>query len=83
MHIGSLKLLMPYLAPYKWRAAGACIALLTAAGLLLALGQGLRRLIDTGFAAHHAASLNSAAVVMFAVLRPLHPHLLARRTRRC
>ncbi len=62
---------MPYLAPYKWRAAGACIALLTAAGLLLALGQGLRRLIDTGFAAHHAASLNSAAVVMFAVVAAL------------
>jgi ATP-binding cassette subfamily B protein len=71
LHIGSLKLLMPYLAPYKWRAAGACIALLTAAGLLLALGQGLRRLIDTGFAAHHAASLNSAAVVMFAVVAAL------------
>jgi len=69
--VTSLRLLLPYLRPYFWRAVAASVALLTAAGLLLALGQGLRRLIDTGFAAHHAASLNTAALVMFAVVAAL------------
>jgi len=69
--VTSLRLLLPYLKPYAWRAFAASVALLTAAGLLLALGQGLRRLIDTGFTAHHAASLNTAALVMFAVVAAL------------
>jgi ATP-binding cassette subfamily B protein len=78
--ITSLQLLLPYLRPYKWRAVGASAALLTAAGLLLALGQGLKRLIDTGFAAHHAASLNTAALAMFAVVAALALATYARFT---
>ena len=71
MRIGSLRLLLPYLRPYRWRAAGASVALLLAAGLLLTLGQGVRALIDHGFAGGHAASLNRAALGMFGVVAAL------------
>ena len=76
--IGSLRLLLPYLRPYVWRAVGASVALLIAAGLLLALGQGVRSLIDRGFAAGHAASLNSAALGMFGVVAALAVSTYAR-----
>ena len=68
---GSLALLLPYLRPYVGRALGATAALLTAAGLLLALGQGVRRLIDLGFASGNMAHLNGAAGAMFAVVAAL------------
>ncbi len=76
--IGSLRLLLPYLRPYVWRAVGASVALLVAAGLLLALGQGVRTLIDHGFAGGHAASLNSAALGMFGVVAALAVSTYAR-----
>lgn len=69
--LGSLRLLLPYLRPYGLRVAGASAALLVAAGLVLALGQGLRRLIDTGFASASPAQLNAAALLMFGVVAAL------------
>ena len=42
-----------------------------AAGLVLALGQGVRQLIDNGFATASAAHLNQAAVTMLAVVAAL------------
>ena len=63
----SLRLLLPHLRPYLPRALGAAAALLIAAGLTLALGQGLKRLIDDGFAGG-AASLDSAALFMGGVV---------------
>ncbi len=65
--VASLRLLLPHLRPYLARALGAGCALLLAAGLTLALGQGLRRLIDEGFAGG-AASLDNAALFMGAVV---------------
>ena len=76
--IGSLALLLPYLRPYRWRVAGASLALLVAAGLLLAIGQGLRRLIDHGFAGRDAGSLDGAALAMFAVVACLAAATYAR-----
>jgi ATP-binding cassette subfamily B protein len=61
---GALRLLLPFIARYKWRAAGATAALLSAAGLTLALGQGLRHLIDGGFASGSVARLNATALAM-------------------
>jgi ATP-binding cassette subfamily B protein len=66
--IGALRLLIPYLRPYKLRVAGAWIAMAVAAALLLGLGQGLRQLIDRGFSAGNAGQLNVAAAVMFVVV---------------
>jgi ATP-binding cassette subfamily B protein len=67
----SLTLLLPYLRPYLWRVMGASASLLIAAGLVLALGQGVRHLIDHGFAGGNMAHLNGAALAMFLVVAAL------------
>jgi ATP-binding cassette subfamily B protein len=68
--IGALRLLVPYLRPYRGRVIGAWVALAIAAGLLLGLGQGVRHLIDQGFSGS-AAELDRAALVMFGVVAML------------
>jgi ATP-binding cassette subfamily B protein len=67
----SLRLLLPYLRPYRWRVAAASAALLVAAGLMLAIGQGLRHLIDSGFGGGGAGALDTAALAMFALVAAL------------
>jgi len=63
---------LPFLRPYAGRAAAAAVSLALAAGLVLLLGQGVRRLIDVGFAsADGATHLNQAAGAMFAVVTAL------------
>jgi ATP-binding cassette subfamily B protein len=69
--VGSLRLLLPYLRPYRLRTAAALAALLTAAALILTLGQGLRGLIDHGFATGSEAHLNNAALALFTVVAAL------------
>jgi len=70
-NLGALRVLLPFLRPHLGRALGAAAALLMAAGLVLLIGQGLRRLIDEGFASQDASSLNSAALFMFVVVAAL------------
>ncbi len=65
---GALRLLWPFLARYVWAAVGATVALLASAGLVLALGQGLRRLIDGGFASGSQAQLNATALGMSSII---------------
>ncbi len=48
------------------RPPAATAALLASAGLVLALGQGLRHLIDGGFASGSPARLNATAAAMAA-----------------
>jgi ATP-binding cassette subfamily B protein len=67
----SLRLMIPYLRPYLWHVTGAMSALLLSSGLVLAIGQGLRHLIDNGFGSHRAAALNGAALAMFLVVASL------------
>ena len=67
----SLRLLLPYLRPYVGHMAGASLALLVAAGLVLGIGQGLRHLIDSGFGHRSPAALNAAALGMFGVVAAL------------
>ena len=69
--VASLRLLLPYLRTYAWRLLGAGAALVVAAGLVLTLGQGLRHLIDHGFAGRSPAALNLAALAMFLVVAAL------------
>ena len=69
--IASLRLMLPYLRPYLWRVAGASVALLMAAGLVLGLGQGVRMLIDQGFGGQSLDHLNQAAAIMFATVATL------------
>ncbi len=64
----ALRLLWPFLRRYRWQAAGACVALLTAATLVLLLGQGVRHLIDGGFASGSPGRLNETALAMAGVI---------------
>jgi ATP-binding cassette, subfamily B, bacterial len=71
LRLGALAVLLPYLRPYRLRTTGALAALLIAAALVLALGQGVRRLIDVGFATGDASHLDHAALGMVAIVAAL------------
>ena len=49
-----LRRILPFVAPYKWVVAGAGVALVVAAGSVLAIGQAIRRVIDHGFGTEQA-----------------------------
>ena len=54
--------------PYRWFIAGATLALMVAAGTTLALGSGLRLLIDQGFGVEGDGSLlDRAVLILFGV----------------
>jgi ATP-binding cassette, subfamily B, bacterial len=53
-----LRALLPYLAPYSGRMILALIALLIAAGAMLALPQALKNVIDKGFSTANAAAID-------------------------
>jgi ATP-binding cassette subfamily B protein len=55
-----LQRVLGFLLPYRGRVAAAMVALLTTTGATLALGQGVRLLVDRGFAAGDAEALNTA-----------------------
>ncbi|WP_035690686.1 ABC transporter transmembrane domain-containing protein [Azospirillum halopraeferens] len=63
-----LRLLLPFLAPYRWRIAAASVALTVAAATVLGLGQGMRVLVDQGFAEGDAALLDRALLVLLGVI---------------
>ncbi|WP_430654665.1 ABC transporter transmembrane domain-containing protein [Halorhodospira halophila] len=60
--------LVRMLKPYRWRLAAAAAALLVAAGGVLAIGQGLRLVIDHGFADGDAAMLDRALLATLAMI---------------
>ena len=66
-----MRLLVPFLRPYRGRAIASGIVLALAAMLVLGLGQGVRQLVDQGFAAGDAAHLNRAALMMAGVVAAL------------
>jgi len=57
-----------YLAPYRARFFVAGVALLIAAGCALAVGQGLKMVIDRGFAASDGSELDRALFAVLAVI---------------
>ena len=56
-----------FVAPYRLRVAAAMLALVVAAGCVLALGQGLKLVIDKGFGSGSAALLDAALAGMVGV----------------
>ena len=68
--LAHLKRLWRFVAPYRGRVVVALFALMTAAGCVLALGQGLRYVIDAGFGSRDPQLLNAAlaGVVAIAIL---------------
>jgi ATP-binding cassette subfamily B protein len=69
--IGSLRLILPYLSAYRWRVGGAAIALVVSVMLVLGVGQGLRGLVDKGFASGDSSHLNTTALAMFGIVAAL------------
>ncbi len=63
-----LSALLGFVRPYWLAAAGAAVALVVAAGTVLALGQGLRMLVDKGFSSGDSGLLDTALLVMLAVI---------------
>ena len=63
-----LKRLLPFLVPYRMQMAGALAALTVAAGAVLGMGQGMRVLVDSGFAAGDAAVLDNALLALLGVI---------------
>src|SRR5271170_2658064 len=67
-NVAALRPLFGYLLPYRWQVAGATVALLVAASTVLALGAGLRFLIDRGFVGHDPALLDLAVLILLGVV---------------
>ena len=66
-----LRALAPVFAmarPYWLRVVGASVALLVAAATILALGQGLRRMVDDGFRNGDASLMDRAVFILFGVI---------------
>src|SRR5262245_1075611 len=57
-----------FLTPYRGRFAIAGVALLVAAGCMLALGQGLKLVVDRGFSASDPHALDQALVALLAII---------------
>ncbi|HEV7393091.1 MAG TPA: ABC transporter, partial [Burkholderiales bacterium] len=60
--VAQLFRLARFLRPYRGRIAAALAALVVAAGCVLALGQGLRHVIDAGFGSGDPHLLNAALI---------------------
>jgi ATP-binding cassette subfamily B protein len=56
-----------FLMPYRWQMIGATLALVITATTMMALGQGLKHLIDRGFAAGDRGLLEVSVLVLFGV----------------
>jgi ATP-binding cassette subfamily B protein len=65
--MGSLARLAQFLAPYRWRVAAALGALVVAAACVLALGQGLKYVVDAGFGSGEPRLLDQALAAAVAV----------------
>jgi ATP-binding cassette subfamily B protein len=64
----ALRRIFAYVQPYRLRLAGAILALTVAAATVLALGQGLRRLVDDGFRSGETALLDRAVIILIGVV---------------
>jgi ATP-binding cassette, subfamily B, bacterial len=63
-----LSRVLRFVWPYRGRMAVAGAALVVAAGCVLVLGQGLKRVIDAGFSGADAASLDTALFALLAIV---------------
>ncbi len=66
--VRTLRRLGTFLAPYKRRFVFAGVALLVAAGCTLAVGQGLKLVVDRGFTAGDGAELDRALFELLAII---------------
>ena len=59
-HRRVIRLAMHFVAPYRWQAFGALLALIVTAGITLSMGQGIRLLVDKGFMTQSPHLLNQS-----------------------
>lgn len=64
----SLTFLWRFVAPYRARLVGAALALIVAAACFLVVGQGLKRVVDSGFLQGDTQALNWALIGLFGVI---------------
>ncbi len=63
----ALRMTRRFVAPYRWQVIGALLALLFTAGITLSMGQGVKLLVDKGFATQSPAMLNQS-IALFMLL---------------
>ena len=59
-HRRAIRLAIHFVAPYRWQAFGALLALIVTAGITLSMGQGIRLLVDKGFMTQSPHLLNQS-----------------------
>ncbi|MGE8152628.1 ABC transporter transmembrane domain-containing protein [Pseudomonas vancouverensis] len=59
-HRRAIRLASQFIAPYRWQAFGALLALIVTAGITLSMGQGIRLLVDRGFMTQSPHLLNQS-----------------------
>jgi ATP-binding cassette subfamily B protein len=59
-HRRAIRLASRFIAPYRWQAFGALLALIVTAGITLSMGQGIRLLVDDGFMTQSPHLLNQS-----------------------
>ncbi|MNF41422.1 Lipid A export ATP-binding/permease protein MsbA [compost metagenome] len=66
-HRRAVRLASRFIAPYRWQAFGALLALIVTAGITLSMGQGIRLLVDKGFMTQSPHLLNQS-IALFMLL---------------
>ncbi len=66
-HRRAIRLASRFIAPYRWQAFGALLALIATAGITLSMGQGIRLLVDKGFMTQSPHLLNQS-ITLFMLL---------------
>jgi len=56
----AIRLASQFVAPYRWQAVAALLALIVTAGITLSMGQGIRLLVDKGFMTQSPHLLNQS-----------------------
>jgi ATP-binding cassette subfamily B protein len=56
----AIRLASRFVAPYRWQAAGALVALIVTAGITLSMGQGIKLMVDQGFVTRSPHLLNQS-----------------------
>ena len=67
-NLGALRRLLEFTRPYGWQLLGGMLALLVAAGSVLAFGQVLRALVDSGLTTGSTAALDRALILFVSVV---------------
>lgn len=76
--LGALGPIFRFVAPHRWKAVGAAVALVVAAGAVLGIGQAIRRVIDVGFGLGNGTYLDLYFGALFGVVAVLAVATFAR-----